>query len=206
MPGRLSARRAQVRPARTNRRKIKLDFLPFVKRLEQRVQRVRPSLDGILDRIVPHRQIMRRSARRQRRQKRDVMLLHRETHAAPAQQQEKILPEKLHAIHIGETAIKHAAVVGENRLTAKLHRPHARQHAFRRHVRKHALDHVAQRTTTEGFRKERRVVAGQRRQRRGQRSRKAFIQFSGEKRLVHLHHALDAFGERLATSEFGAMP
>ena len=201
MTRRLAARRPQRRTPRPDRGKIELDHPALVERGDKRVEAVRPTLNRVRHAVMLDRQVVLGPPRRQRRQQDHVLLLHREAHPAAAEQQEKILPEEFHPVHVREAAVEHPAVVAEDCLPAELHRAHAGQHLLRRHLRKGGVDQLPERPPRPRAGEQSRLRPRQLRDVRRQFRRHAALPLRREEPVVHVAHPLDAFGEELPPAQ-----
>jgi hypothetical protein len=90
------------------------------------MQRVRPAFDRVRARERSDRGV--ETQRRERGQLVHVVLLHRETDAAAAEQQIKRFAKRLEPVDVGERAVVDARVLLEDRLAAELQAAHRRQH------------------------------------------------------------------------------
>src|SRR5271165_4452391 len=90
------------------------------------------------------RQLGLETALRKGRQARDVLPLHREAAATPAEQEVEELLEEIETVQVREAAVEHARVRAEARL-GELHGAHRWQHLLAGHRLEAVRHHLAQR-------------------------------------------------------------
>ena len=175
---------AQHRALGTDLGEVELDVGAVVVARDQFVHRVGPALDGVGDGEMPHRQIFGTGAQRERRQTRDVLLLHAEADPSAAEKEPECLTELLHIVDVPEGAVVHAGVVHFDGVAAKLHRAHGRERLAIAHGSFGDVDQL-----TKGAIETERLVLQQR----------------GEARPMHVEDALRGLGPQLTAAQIFAV-
>ena len=200
--GGLASRGLQRGAARADVRVVELDLRAVLERNHQRMQGVGPALDGVAHVVVTDRQVVLRGAGREARQQGDVVLLHRKTDAAAAEEEVEVFAKIIQPVDVREAAVEHAAVVAHDRFAAELHRAHAGQHLLGRHLREGLANDAGQIHPAPRPGQQVGLGAGQLRDVRREFRRQPAFELGGEKLQVHVADALDALGENLAAAQF----